>query len=97
MNKLMELERMEALIASWVGTKRMVRVPLQGTVQLAFFGNLSCQMDQDSDPQFLITRGECPSPALVFYIKDVLCIQNADGVNPQIYLKPVLDIGKLIE
>jgi hypothetical protein len=95
--KVMELERLEALIASWVGRKVMVRVPLAGTAQLAFYGDLKHQFDNDCDPQFLINRPEIPSPTLVFYIKDVACIKDPDKTTPQIILKSLVDIQQPIE
>lgn len=87
----MELERLEALLDTWAGRTVMVRVPLQNTVQLAFYGTLTCQMDSEQEPQFVLTRSDTPSPGLVFYIKDVAMIRDANTEKPQILLKFPVD------
>lgn len=89
----MELERLEAVLASWEGRKISVRAPLTGTAFLTFYGELKCQLDSECNPQFLII-GSSPSPALVFYIKDVAII---NPTNNMVDLKKAVDQNQVVE
>ena len=93
----LELERLEAMISAWEGSKIMVRAPLVGNASLNFYGRLVVQMDSDDDPQFLIVRDEAPSPTLVFYIKDVMQVNDMGVRGVAIYLKKSVDQNQVVE
>lgn len=86
------LEKLEATIASYDQQKVMVRLPLTGQVQLAFYGTLHFQMNTGDEPQFLIFRDGNPGVSLVFQVYDVDCIHEPDNIsNRQIILKKSVD------
>jgi hypothetical protein len=93
----LELERLEALISAWEGSKVMVRAPLVGNASLNFYGRLIVQLDSDDDPQFVVVRDEVPSPTLVFYIKDVMQVNNMGEKGVVIYLKRSVDQNQVVE
>jgi len=99
MNKIrvMEPERIEAMVASWDGRKILARVPLGGTVSLGFYGTLTSTIDDCLDPLFIITRSDVPSPALSFYCKDIDRIMNINSDNPIIVLNKMINVPQMYE
>ena len=87
-----ELERVEAKIASYEGQKVIVRMPIRGTVEIAFNGQLHFQINTSNEPQFLIIREGNPGVVLVFQVYDVDYIYEPDNPNKRtIVLKKAVD------
>ena len=91
--KALELERLEALLASIEGQKVMDTQPLGGTVHLTIEGDLGFQLNSQDDPQFLVFGDKI---TLVFQIKDVITVKGINGLCPSIILKKRVDNSEQI-
>jgi len=92
-----ELEKMEAIIASYDGQAVLVRMPIYGTAEIAFSGKLIFQINTGDEPQFLVLREGFPGVVLVFQIYDVdQILEPGDPTKRAIILKKAVDnISKL--